>query len=91
MKSSGIVKMYHAKSFCYWVRTDSHIVVVSKQKMRILNLIHVRRRVFQLAAKLRRDDRTVARRLFELKRIGLAELQKPFWVRKSTECKVIPI
>jgi len=89
MKARGIVAMYHVNSLCYWVRVDSRTIVISKQKLKILELLGVGQRVHQLAASLGRNDKSVRRRLLELERLGLVGLQNPFWVRKQTEYRVI--
>jgi len=88
-KARGIVRMYHVNSLCYWVRADTRSIVISKQKMKILQLLETGERVRQLAESLGRNDKAVRRRLQELERLGLVEFQNPFWVRKQTEYGVI--
>jgi len=89
MKARGIVRMYHVNSLCYWVRTDTRSIVISKQKMKILQLLEIGQRVRQLAANLGRNHKAVRHRLHELERLGLVGFQNPFWVRKQTEHGVI--
>ena len=89
MKAGGTVKMFHVNSVCYWIRADSRAIVISKQKMKILQLLAVGQRVRQLAASLGRNDKAVKRRLIELERLGLVGFQNPFWVRKQAEYGVI--
>ena len=89
MKARGIVRMYHVNSLYYWVRADTRTTVISKQKMRILQLLEIGQRVRQLAASLGRTDKAVRHRLHELEHLGLVGFQNPFWVRKQTEYGVI--
>jgi predicted transcriptional regulator len=89
LKGEGLVRMFHVNSVCYWVRADANVILISRQKMKILGLLKVKRRVFEMAQVLRRDDRSISRRLHELESLGLVDFQKPFWNRKGTSCRVI--
>lgn len=85
----GRVQGYHVNSTHYWVKTGSQLIVISKQKMRILNLLRKHHRVFELAANLATDGKAVSRRLHELERLGLVYREKANWHRKSTQSRVM--
>lgn len=89
LKSDGRVHMFHVNSVFYWTMSDSHTIVISKQKRRILALLGTPLRVYQVASKTGRGQKAVTRRLEELERLGLVESKKPFWTRKSTSSVVM--
>lgn len=89
LKSAVHIKTFHVNSTCYWVRTDSNVVVISKQKMKILQLLAKVHRVFELAAELMKDEKCISRRLKELERLGLARQKKPNWYRIPAPGKVV--
>jgi predicted transcriptional regulator len=89
LRRTGNVQRYHVNSTYYWVRTDSRLIVVSKQKMRILNLLGKYHRVFELASILATDDKGVSRRLSELEHMGLVHREKANWHRIATPSRVM--
>ncbi len=88
LKSSGNILMYHVNSRCYWVRTDS-IIVISRQKEKILCLLAEKHRAFELARVLERNAKSVLRRLHELEGLGLVTRRKHNWYRVPTPSKVV--
>lgn len=84
----GSIQCYHVNSTCYWVSTDSHLILVSKQKMRILNLLR-NHRLFESASNLATGHKAVSRRLQELERLGLVYREKANWYRNSTPGRVM--
>lgn len=89
LKSQTQVRMFHVNSTCYWVRTDSKVIVISKQKMKILRLLVRVHRVFELAADLMKDKKCISRRLKELERLGLVRQKRPNWYRIPASSKVV--
>ncbi len=89
LRRMGSIQGYHVNSTYYWVKTDSHMIVISKQKMRILNLLSAHHRVFELASSLATGHKAVSRRLHELERLGLVYREKANWHRNSTPSRVM--
>jgi predicted transcriptional regulator len=86
---SGNVQRYHVNSTYYWVRADSQLIVVSKQKMRILNLLKVPYRLFELATILRVNAKAVSHRMNELEKLGLVRREKANWHSIATASQVV--
>ncbi len=83
------IEVYKVRSTYYWIRTDQRSVVISLEKSRILDVLIVPRRPYEISVMLSRDQKTIARRLTEMARLGLVEKVNSNWRKVQGEKRVI--
>jgi len=64
-------------------------VIISNEKLKILNALTIPRRQFEIARIVERTEKTVSRRLAELTRLGLVEKVNSNWRRIEVAKRVI--
>jgi predicted transcriptional regulator len=88
LKKVGGVKNYRVGSKTYWVKSDANIIPVSKRKKAILNFLAKPKRTYQIATYLDLDEKSVFRRLTELKKLGLVSREEYYWHKIDTDAEV---
>ena len=64
-------------------------MIISNEKLKILNALTIPRRQFEIARIVERTEKTVSRRLAELTRLGLVEKVNSNWRRIEVAKRVI--
>jgi len=88
LKKEGKIKCFRVRSQAYWTRNDN-LIIISKRKKTILDLLNKPRRTFHIANKLKIDQKTVFKRLNELNRLGLVDRKNKIWYKLPTNKEVL--
>jgi len=88
LKNEGKIQNYVVQSRCYWVKSDSNLILISKRKKMILGCLMKPLRTFQIARAVQIDGKSALRRLRELKRLGLVSRNDYYWYTIPTSMKV---
>ncbi|MFZ3078002.1 MAG: hypothetical protein WA139_06110 [Candidatus Aenigmatarchaeota archaeon] len=88
LKEEGKVRNFRVRSKNYWVNSDSKLILISERKKSILNLLKNPLRTVDIANNLNIDEKSIARRLAELQKLGLVERNEYLWSRTDIDKEV---
>lgn len=92
LKKEKKIFNFRVQSKSYWVRRDKNLIIISKKKERVLNLLRKPRLTSEIAENLNVAWKSVSRRLKELEKLNLVnQNNKGYWSRKKCRKKILAI
>lgn len=88
LKEEGKVRNFRVRSKNYWINSDSNLILISERKKSILDLLNNPLRTVDIANTLNIDEKSIARRLTELERLGLVKRNEYLWSRINIDKEV---
>ena len=89
LKREGGIKNFRVRSRDYWLSVNSRIIPISGTKMKIMNLLDKPKKIYEIANNLQIDEKSVSRRLNELKELGLVDREGYGWNKNTNNMEVL--
>ncbi|MBU3896545.1 MAG: hypothetical protein KJ697_01265 [Nanoarchaeota archaeon] len=91
LKRNKLIINFRIGSNNYWIKTDKNIILISKRKLQILELLEIPHKISDISKQLSICWKATSRRLNELKRLGLVENKGYLWYKLQTKKEVMTL
>jgi DNA-binding CsgD family transcriptional regulator len=92
LKKENKVRFFKVGSTCFWVKSNAKLIVISKRKKSILELLQTPKRNYEIARILKIDPKSTLNRLNEMRKLRLVDRRNDYnWylIPNDKEVKVL--